>query len=160
MRHAENVDDLDEPSRLDLKVAQLHTQLDAPTPAWEYSRPLTFGGVPASTPYTFITPFDTPCEVCVISFVSAGATAIFGLLTDTDSIAAPADTAVLGNTGWSLAFAAAAITTVPMVENWYPVMQGQPLKLYVSGAGTKALWVNVQYRHRLTPAGVQTLGGY
>lgn len=159
--YAENANDLGAPSPLDQRVAEAHVEsTDAAPPQYEYSRPFTVGGVPATLPYKLLCPFDSPAEVCITSVAFAGPT-LFVLISDADSLSLPSDTASLGNYQWSIVVVSNVLTTIPMQENWYPLAQQTPLCVYVggNGSGTKSAWVNVQFRRKLTPAGVPWLGG-
>lgn len=163
IKFAENANDIGAPSGLDQRAAETQvSNAEAAHPQYEYSRPFTFGGVPptAPAPYTIRAPFNGPAEVCITSVTFAG-TSLFGLITDADSVSVPSDTATLGNGQWSVIVAGNAISTIMGTDNWYPLAQETSLKLWVSGngSGTKALWVNVQFRRRLTPVGTPYLGG-
>lgn len=149
------------------RVAEMHALMGTPRPEYEYTGPRTVGGVPATAPYAIQVPFAGPCEVCILSVVAAGTQNTSGILsTEVASIGASlnADGSVKqsldGSQPWF--FLLTGYTQAAYATNgWLPLNGSSSLYLFVNGStgGTAGgLYVVLQFRRRINPAGVPSQG--
>ena len=152
--------------RLIEKTAELKSLIQALRPEYEYTAPLSFGGVPVTTkPYSLYVPFGGPCEVSVICATTFDAGDQNLVLTTesglnvTDIAGTSITMSLDGNQRFYLPLAlnGANVGTVALAPCWFP-LEAQQLYLYVGGAATKSAFITLQFRRRINPAGVPNPG--
>lgn len=164
--------DADEPmqapsdiSQLAERVAELRASLDALRPAFEVSVPTTVGGAPAALAYTCLVRYASPCEVSVVSLTNSDASHAATVILSTDpnldllaSNAATMTASLDGQQGFIFLGTVLASTTLAGAPQWFPVQGETALYVRVSGAGSNAAYVTLQFRRRINPSGVQSAG--
>lgn len=146
-------------SDLSKQVASLSSHLKAAMPDYQYSEPITFGGLTTGQHAAFAlqSEFSTPSQYCVLlaTFQGAGALAVGQDAT----LIAPALTSVLDPSARTRAqiFAAAAATTIPGTDYWADLPGSGVIYLAVN-VTTNAGYVTVQFRRRVSHSGIYDEG--
>lgn len=140
-------------------LQELRHHLMVAMPHYVYSDTFVFGGTTTAlnNPLRFTSPFQTPAQYQVLNVAFGGAgTAYIG---PNRGQAAPAITASVdpsAQTSGQL-YAAGGETTVPGAETWIDIPGNAEIFLAVS-AGANAAWATIQFRRRVSPAGLYAEG--
>lgn len=152
-------------SRLVEKTAELKSLLATLRPEYEYTGPRVVGGIPASTAYTMLVPFVTPCEVSIALITNTDSTnaATLTLSTDPNLDITTANVATMtatldGNQSFLVIASPLSQTTVAGAGKWYPIQAESAVYVRVNGAGTKSAYFVLQFRRRVNAAGVPNAG--
>lgn len=163
--------DADEPTQAETDVstlaeraAALQAALDGLHPEFEVTYPRTVGGVPSASAYTMLVPFASPCEVSVVSVTntdsSSAATVILSLDPNLDlatSNVATMTAKLDGNQGFLYIASALATTNLAGAPQWFPLQAESAVYVRVSGAGSNAAYITLQFRRRINALGVQSV---
>lgn len=138
----------------------LRAHLGAAFPRYQYSEPLTFGGLTttAYAPLALQSPFTTPCQWRVVLAAFQGAGSL--VVSQDDSLSAPALTAVIAPSQRqrSVVFTAAAAGTITGPDSsWFDLPANSSLYLAVA-ITTNAGYVTVQFRRAINHAGIYDEG--
>lgn len=141
-------------------IEQLRHHLLVAMPHYVYSDPISFGGITTAQNGAFRldNEFGSPCQYRVLQVAFGGAgTAQIGA---TQGLLAPSATSVIDSSARLRAqtFAAAGEGTISGAEDaWTDLPASGSVYLAVS-ATTNAAWATVQFRRRVSPAGVYAEG--
>lgn len=135
-------------------------QQQAMAPVWrnsfEYSEWFTIGGV--SGTYRFECPYDSLCEVNVITFTASDqASATFSI---SDAITLANTTTIVAGTAQSrglMPFWTAAATQFPLTDCWMPLYGKPTLVFQTTVAAAHAAWITFQFRRRINAMNVYTV---
>lgn len=140
-------------------LRELRHHLMVAQPHYTYSDPYVFGGLTTTlnTPFRFVSPFSTPAQYCVVQVAFGGAGT--ALVSSNRGQAAPALTDKLDPSALTTGqlYAASAATTVPGAGNWIDIPGDAEIFLAVN-VTTDAAWATLQFRRRVSPAGVYSEG--
>jgi hypothetical protein len=140
-------------------LRELRHHLLVASPLYAYSDPIVFGGVTtgANAAYALPAEFQTPCQYRVIQVAFGGAgTALIG---QQSNLTAPGLSAKIDPSSrqYGQVYAAPGALTVSGAENWTDLPAGGQVYLAVN-VTTDSAWATVQFRRRVSPAGVYSEG--
>ncbi len=161
-----DADSAPELSRVSLTLGELRALLASATPEYELSAPFTFGGPPNAGPFSINIPYAGECEAALLTFTNTTASSQVFCVISPDSglsgtlLASAAMTTTLdGSQPWRfMAYVASTTSSITPALTWFPLQGGGKLYLYSGSSAAQGVYVTVQFRRRLNPAGVPHVG--
>lgn len=150
---------LESAAALVASLRELRHHLLVASPLYAYSDPIVFGGVTTAVNAAYALPaeFQTPCQYRVIQVAFGGAgTALIG---QQSNLTAPGLSAKIDPSSrqYGQLYAAPGALTVSGADNWTDLPAGGQVYLAVN-VTTDSAWATVQFRRRVSPAGVFSEG--
>jgi hypothetical protein len=152
--------DRDTFAQLAVQLRDLASQLRAATPDYQYSEPLSFGGVTTTqaNPWRLTSPYQTPCQysVTTVTFTDAG----ICFVGQDQGLLVPTNTQNLDPSARTRAqvYASAGQATIPLTDYWLDLPADGAVCLACSVNASHAVYVSLVFRRAVSHAGVYPEG--